>query len=59
MLGFLGIEDKWVSLAYMLCIASALLCVVYGVFNWNRGDTKVEPDDVHWAEEEKKVEEEL
>ena len=59
MLGFLGIEDKWVALAYILCIASALLCVIYGVLNWNRGETKVEPDDVRWAEKEKKVEEEL
>ena len=34
----LGIEDKYVALAYILCIASTLLCVVYGVINWNKGD---------------------
>lgn len=52
----LGIEDKGVVAAYLLCIASAILCVIYGIINWNRGDDSVEPDDVKWAIEEKKVE---
>jgi hypothetical protein len=55
----LGIEDKGVLAAYLLCIASSILCVVYGLINWNRGDSDVQPDDVKWALEEKKVEEEL
>jgi len=55
----LGIEDKYVWLAYVLCIASTLLCVIYGLITWKRGDESVEEADVHWAEEEKKVEEEL
>ena len=55
----LGIEGFWVFLAYILCIASALLCVIYGLINWNRGDEPVQETDRHWAEEEKKVEEEL
>ena len=55
----LGIEDKWVALAYILCIASALVCVIYGVLNWNKGDEDVAPDDIKWVQEEKKVEEEL
>jgi hypothetical protein len=55
----LGIEDFWVYLVYLLCIASTLLCVIYGLINWNRGDEPVRETDVHWAEEEKKVEEEL
>lgn len=54
-----GIEDTWVSSAYILCILSALLCVIYGILNWNRGQEQISPEDVHWAEEEKKVEEEL
>ncbi|MGH2271538.1 symporter small accessory protein [Anaerohalosphaeraceae bacterium U12dextr] len=53
----LGIEDKGVVAAYLLCIVSAGLCVVYGLLNWNRGDEPVEPDDVKWVAEEKKVEE--
>lgn len=54
-----GIQSFPVALAYLLCIASALLCVVYGILNWNKGEAQVEPDDVKWAAEEKKVEEEL
>ncbi len=56
---FLGIQDPWVALAYVLCIASTILCVVYAWFNWNKGDETVEADDVKWVAEEKKAEEEL
>jgi hypothetical protein len=55
----LGIDDKYVSLAYLLCIVSTLLCVVYGLINWNRGEDVTMEEDIHWAKEEKKVEEEL
>lgn len=55
----LGIEDKYVALAYILCIASTILCVVYGAINWNRGDDTTKDEDIRWAQEEKKVEEEL
>ena len=34
----LGIPDAGIWLAYILCIASAILCVVYGIVNWNKGD---------------------
>lgn len=32
-----GITDPWIWSTYILCILSAGLCVVYGLFNWNRG----------------------
>lgn len=54
-----GIESMTVATVYLLCIASAILCVVYGVINWNKGEEAIQPDDVKWAAEEKKVEEEL
>ena len=54
----LGIEDTWVLAAYLLCLASTLLCVVYGVITWNRGDDSVQREDVKWAAEDKKIEEE-
>lgn len=54
-----GIEDKYVSLVYLLCMASSLLCVVYGLINWSRGQQPVREEDIHWAQEEKHVEEEL
>ena len=55
----LGFEDKWVALVYWLCIGSALLCLVYGLINWNRGEQEINPEDVDWASEEDKVDEKL
>ena len=54
-----GIEDPWVWSAYLLCLLSTLLCVLWGVFNWNRGDDSIKQEDIQWADQEKKVEEEL
>lgn len=58
---WLGIQDPWVALAYALCILSALLCLGWGLFTWNKETEAEEPEDEvrHWAEEEDKVEEEL
>lgn len=55
----LNIPDPWVWLAYVLCLGSTVLCVVYGLINWNRGDEPVQREDVTWATQEKKVEETL
>ncbi len=30
-----GFGDIWVTLAYLLCIGSTLLCVIYGIRHWN------------------------
>ena len=55
----LGIDDPYVVLAYVLCIASTVLCVGYGLVMRNRGDEPVGSDDVKWVQEEQKVEETL
>jgi len=55
----LGIEDKGVLTAYLLCIASTVLCVIYGLLSWNKGEEAIQPDDVKWAAEEQKVDKEL
>jgi len=34
----LGLKDFWIFSAYILCIASALVCIVYGLINWNKED---------------------
>ena len=54
----LGIDDGWVVLVYLLCIGSALLCVVYGLITWNKGEEPVTQEDVEWAREEKEEVEE-
>lgn len=42
MLGFGSVE---IALAFWLSIASAALCVVYGIVNWNEtGDDRSEED---------------
>lgn len=33
-----GIEDPQIWLAYVLCILSALGCMVYGALNWKSGE---------------------
>ncbi len=48
-----GIQDPWVALAYLLSIGGSLVCVIYGVTHWNKGDEPVKPEDVKWAKEEK------
>lgn len=55
-IGMLGIEDKGVLLAYLLCIGSSLLCVIYGIAARNQGDEPIKPEDVKWVAEEKKAE---
>jgi hypothetical protein len=55
----LGIEDRWVGLAYVLCIASMALCVIYAWANWNRGDETIEEEDQRWEAEEKEAEENI
>jgi hypothetical protein len=56
----LGIDDPWIWGVYLLCIFSALLCVIYGIVNWNRegeleaSEIKEESD---WEEREEEMQE--
>ncbi len=58
---FLGIPDPWIYGALILCIASTLLCIVYGLKNWNKGDesdTEFEKNQ-EWLEHEIEAEEKM
>lgn len=57
----LNIPDPWVSAAIVLCLASSLLCVGWGLLKWNEEEKKPESDEDirNWAQEENKVEQEL
>ncbi|MGD9518620.1 MAG: symporter small accessory protein [Armatimonadota bacterium] len=33
----LGFADPWVAAGYWLSILATVLCVAYGVLNWNKG----------------------
>jgi hypothetical protein len=56
----LGISDPWIAAAYIGCILAMLLCVGYGVLNWNKGgDNEDEQisEEISWHEKEKDMEE--
>ncbi|MCC7558446.1 MAG: hypothetical protein KO217_07140 [Methanobacteriaceae archaeon] len=56
-----GINDPWIWGAYILCILSTILCVVYGILNWNKGEEKEEKqiqEEIEWHDKEKEMEEE-
>ncbi|MBN2654524.1 MAG: hypothetical protein JXR79_05350 [Nitrospirae bacterium] len=44
-----GFGDFWVAAAYILCILSTVLCVVYGLKHWN--DDEDIPAAVHPPDE--------
>jgi hypothetical protein len=57
----LGLGDFSIFLSYVLCIASTVLCVVYGLIYWNKGE---EPEgeiekDKKWEAEDTEMKEEL
>jgi hypothetical protein len=58
----LGLGDFNVSLVFILVILSSLLCIVYGLANWNKGrivEKEEENEEKEWEKEEKKIEENL
>jgi hypothetical protein len=55
----LGFSDGWIAFVFLAMIASAVLCIVYGVLHWNKGDAQLSEVDREWAEEEKIIEKEL
>ncbi|MGZ7047505.1 MAG: symporter small accessory protein, partial [Methanobacterium sp.] len=57
----LGINDPWVWSAYILTVLSMLLCVGYGLLNWNKGGEDEEEEikeEMDWHKKEKEMEEE-
>jgi len=57
----LGFADSLTACGYILSILAAVLCVIYGLINWNKG-TEIEEDyrrTVEWEREEIEVEERL
>ncbi len=55
----LGIDDPVIWGVYLLCIFSTLLCVIYGIVNWNReGELEAVEirEEAAWEAEEDKME---
>lgn len=54
----LGIPDFWIWSVFLLCLGSALLCVIYGLINWNKGAESENFDiaeESAWEEKEKDI----
>ena len=54
----IGIPDPWIWLAYLLCLASTVLCVIYAAVRGRRQESEPTQADVAWAKREKEAEEE-
>lgn len=57
-----GLHDFWISSAFVLCVLSAVLSVVYGIVNWNKGadtESREIAEEEKWTESEKEVEDKL
>ena len=58
----LGLGDGWVVAAYTLCISSTLLCIIYGIMNWNKeADVDTRPDAAagEWIKEEIEIDKQI
>ena len=54
----LGLASSGVFWAYTLSILSALLCLVYGIMNWNKpakDQTKEAEEEVKWEKKDTEV----
>jgi hypothetical protein len=55
----LGIDDPVIVAVYLLCIFSTLLCVIYGIVNWNKeGELEAVEikEEAAWEAEEDEME---
>jgi hypothetical protein len=58
----LGIEDPGIYLVYLLTIASTVLCVWYGIANWNKGaenEAEEISEEIKWETKEKELDQNL
>lgn len=54
----LGIDDPAIWAAYLLNLAGVVLCVVYGLMNWNKGaehESEELEEEARWEAEEESV----
>lgn len=58
----LGLQDFNIVLVFSFCILCSAFCVVYGIWNWNKGqdEENIEiAEELLWEEKEDKVNEAL
>lgn len=50
-----GFQEFWIIAGYSLAVLSFVFCLVYGIFNWNRGLIEKGGDyreEIRWEKEE-------
>ncbi len=55
-----GLGDIWVSFAFGLSVVSVIICVIYGLVNWNKGhDDEMQQikEEITWQVEDVKIDE--
>ncbi len=58
----LGLEGAGVVVAYLLCVACALLCVAYGIMNWNKppeDQSREIEEEMKWEKKDTNISEQL
>lgn len=58
----LGIDDFWIYIAYLLTVVVVIICVIYGIVNWNKGDKESAEElasDLAWLEHETEINDEF
>jgi len=56
----LGISGWGCWLAYIFCILSTILCVIYGIVMWNRSaEEGDEAEIIRWVKEEREINEQF
>jgi hypothetical protein len=54
----LGFAEFWAFLAYAGSILTALLCVIYGIVNWNKpkaDETKEVEEEIKWEQKDTEI----
>jgi hypothetical protein len=54
----IGIPDPWIWLAYLLCLAATILCVIFAAVRGRKYEAGPTQADVVWAKHEKEAGEE-
>ncbi|HOU09796.1 MAG TPA: hypothetical protein PL044_10160 [Clostridiales bacterium] len=58
----LGMGDAQILAVYILCILSSLLCIVYGILKWNKGEDASPQEiakEIDWEKKELEIDDKL
>lgn len=56
----IGIDDPWVLSALVLAVSVTIVCMIYGILRWNKGDDSAPgTDTIIWVRDEKVIDEDL